>query len=166
MLTSITLLIHQLLLYLLNQYNMLLLRNKLTTLRLHSLKTRSVVLSCCVLIVCLQSRVQGLHYAQVQHSTNPPAPPIPVEPVQYATVKKSEPVQSETSPLDVSLSTKTHCLHNLQLLAHLDLCLCRSLQCFDSCSYIIEHVHNLICMFGNVVLSCGFARHANVSVSL
>ena len=65
-----------------------------------------------MLIVCLQSRVQGLHYAQVQHcTTGRPAPPKPVEPVQYATVKKSEPAQSERSPLDVSLSTKTHCLH-------------------------------------------------------
>ena len=44
MLISVTLLIHQLLLYLLNQYNMLLSRNHLTkTLRLPSLKrTRSV----------------------------------------------------------------------------------------------------------------------------
>ena len=57
----------------------------------------------CTRSVFTHSRVQGLHYAQVQHSTTGrPAPPLPVEPVQYATVKKSEPVQSETSPLDVS----------------------------------------------------------------
>ena len=67
--------------------------------------------------------MQELQYADLHHSTNPPAPPLPVDLVQYATVKKSEPAQSETSHLDVSLSTKTHCQHNLQLLAHHDLCL-------------------------------------------
>ena len=67
----------------------------------------SPIVMLCAHSVFTHSHVQGLHYAQVQHSTNPPAPPIPVEPVQYATVKKSEPAQSETSPLDVSLSTKT-----------------------------------------------------------
>ena len=61
MLKYSTLLIHQLLLYLLNQYNMLLFRNKLSTLRLHnSLRTRSALFLCCVQMVCLQSQVQSL----------------------------------------------------------------------------------------------------------
>ena len=30
---------------------------------------------------------QGSHYADLHHSTNRPAPPLPVGPVQYATVK-------------------------------------------------------------------------------
>ena len=66
------------------------------------------MLSFCVFIVCLQSYVQGLHYAQVQHSTTGrPAAPISVKPVQYATVKndkKPEPVQTPSG--DVSLTDK------------------------------------------------------------
>ena len=58
------------------------------------------------IIVCLQSQVQVLHYAQVQHpaTTDRPAPPPPAEqtPVQYATVKK--PVTVPITPVNVSLA--------------------------------------------------------------
>ena len=38
----------------------------------------------------IESQEQGSLYADLHHSTNPPAPPLPAElvPVQYATVKK------------------------------------------------------------------------------
>ena len=29
-------------------------------------------------------------YAELQHSTNPPAPPLPAEPVQYANITRTQ----------------------------------------------------------------------------
>ena len=39
-------------------------------------------------------------YADLYNSTNPPAPPLPVEPVQYAATKKETDIpHSETNPM-------------------------------------------------------------------
>ena len=79
-----------------------------------------------MLIVCLQSYVQGLHYAQVQHSTNPPAPPLPVEPVQYATIKKQTDNIETTQTKDKVSPVVMLCAHSVFTILCAGIALCSS----------------------------------------
>ena len=56
----------------------------------NSLIALSTTASCNSLYTTNPPLKQELHYAQIQHSANPPAPALPAErsPVQYAVVKK------------------------------------------------------------------------------
>ena len=52
---------------------------------------------CCIKCVLLMQK--ELVYADLHHSTNPPAPPLPVEPVpvQYATVKAQTAIKDKVT---------------------------------------------------------------------
>ena len=43
-----------------------------------------------LIVIHIQQNVQpkGLHYADLQHSTNPPITTLPIEPVQYTAIKE------------------------------------------------------------------------------